>query len=181
MPTLTDLSDRQFGMLKVIERTKNGKDGATRYLCECACGNRKIVRSKHLKSGAVDNCGCKRVKRMRETKLRNGSMYGGCGTRLYRIYSCMKDRCYNKSRERYADYGGRGITVCDEWLDSFEAFRDWALNNGYRDDLSIDRIENDKSCSPENCRWVTVKEQNNNRRKRSCWKKEAVKCSANMN
>lgn len=163
---LEDLTDRKFGQLQVIERAENGSDGSTRYRCRCDCGGEKIVRAKHLKSGAIDNCGCLHAKRVQETKLRSGRAHGGSDTRLYRIWEGMKARCYNPNRERYPDYGGRGITICDEWLHDFGAFRDWAMANGYRDDLSIDRKDNDKGYSPENCRWQTVEQQNNNRRPR---------------
>jgi hypothetical protein len=77
----------------------------------------------------------------------------------------MKQRCHNPKNSRYQDYGGRGITVCDEWLNSFTSFYDWSIANGYRDDLSIDRIDNDKGYSPDNCRWATVLEQNRNKRR----------------
>lgn len=91
-------------------------------------------------------------------------IHGGCGTRLYRIWKCMKHRCYIKSDCAYERYGGRGITVCDEWKSDFSKFRSWAIENGYSDDLTLDRIENSKGYSPDNCRWASMKIQSNNKR-----------------
>ena len=91
---------------------------------------------------------------------------GRKGSRLYRIYNNMKNRCYNEHSNSYKNYGGRGITVCDEWLNDFKAFYDWAITHGYRDDLTIDRKDNDKGYSPDNCRWATALEQRLNQRPR---------------
>ena len=101
---------------------------------------------------------------------RNGSLNsnykdGRKGTRLYSIYRNMRTRCYNKNTTSYKDYGARGITVCDEWLNDYKLFSDWAMSNGYRDDLTLDRINYDKGYSPDNCRWVTTKVQSNNTRR----------------
>lgn len=146
MEHITELIGQTFGLLTVVERVKGEK-----YLCHCECGKEKIVNGCHLKSGRVKSCGCARFK------------HGMKEDRLYQIWHGMKDRCLRKNGQHYQKYGGRGIEVCPEWCDSFEAFRDWAIANGYRDDLSLDRKNNDGNYCPENCRWATRREQQSNR------------------
>ena len=85
---------------------------------------------------------------------------------MYRVYWAMKDRCYNSNNKHYDRYGGRGITICDKWLDDYEVFYNWCMNNGYKDGLSIDRIDNDGNYCPENCRWITISEQQQNKTQR---------------
>ena len=162
MSKLIDLTGQRFGRLTVIERAENAGNKQIRWLCKCDCGGKVTVRGDHLRSSYVLSCGClnreNTSKRSRKLMTKHGLYY----TRLYKTWSNMKDRCCNPKNRSYPRYGGRGITVCEEWLHNFQAFYDWAMANGYRDDLSIDRIDNDKGYSSDNCRWATAEMQLNN-------------------
>lgn len=154
---------QKFGRLTVLEECKERKHGGKQYKCLCDCGNYVNVRKDMLKSGNTKSCGClqrETASDMAKKKIKHGK----CNTRLYKIYYKIINRCYNKNMNRYSDWGGRGIVVCDEWLNDFMNFYNWAINNGYQDNLSIDRVNNDGNYEPSNCRWITNKEQSNNRR-----------------
>lgn len=147
-----DLTGNVYGHLKVISFEGVSKRGHAKWLCECnACGKEKVVEGRHLIDGSQKSCGCMQ------------KYYGHhmTETRLYAIWCTMKARCNRKSSHKYKNYGGRGIKVCDEWND-FMNFYEWSVNNGYAENLSIDRIDNDGNYEPSNCRWVTPKVQSNN-------------------
>lgn len=157
---MRDLTGQRFGRLTVIERAKNGKPGIVNWLCKCDCGNYKEVNAYSLHAGLTQSCGCYRNER---TSVSN-STHGMSKTRIYGIWASMKARCYKPSTDGYENYGGRGIAICDEWLNNPEAFIEWALTHGYKDDLSIDRIDCNGNYEPSNCRWVNWYEQGANKR-----------------
>lgn len=151
MARFVNLAGRKFGRLLVLRQSPYKKRGKILWICKCDCGNTAEVISEYLKSGHTRSCGCLSTKHGYARK-----------ERLYGIWVGMKQRCRDENSKDYSKYGGRGISVCSEWIDDYLAFRDWALSNGYNDTLSIDRIHNDGNYCPNNCRWVTLKVQNNN-------------------
>ena len=139
------------------------KNGVRKVNYRCDCGVVKIADLVNLRRGQVKSCGCYGKEYRKEAKLTHGMSK----TPLQKVWSNMKSRCYNKNVHGYADYGGRGIKICQEWLDNNCLFFEWAIENGWKDGLCIDRENNDKDYSPDNCHFVTRDVNNNNRRTRS--------------
>lgn len=158
MTAIRDLTGQRFGRLTVIRATDQRYRRNVVNECLCNCGNTCFVMSRDLLSGHVTSCGC----RQRETQT--PKTHGESGSRLHHIWCNMKYRCNTPSSKDFADYGGRGISVCAEWQTDFAAFREWALANGYQEGLSIDRIDVNGNYTPENCRWIPSSAQHSNTR-----------------
>lgn len=163
MGKLIDLTGQVFNRWTVIEFAFV-KSKKTFWKCRCECGNVRYISSYSLRKGLSKSCGCYHSELMSKRPLaKTHGLYYKC-PRLYRIWQNMKNRCCNKNVKKYKYYGARGIKVCEEWKYDFQVFYDWAMSNGYADDLSIDRIDVNGNYEPNNCRWVTMKEQSNNKR-----------------
>ena len=152
-----DMIGRRYGKVVVVEETnKRDKSGTIFYLCLCDCGKQKIINGKNLRHNSTMSCGCYNL-------IRNKKENPDYKKPLYGIYEAIKDRCNNPNNKAYKNYGGRGIKISDEW-NVFANFEKWALSNGYKKGLWIDRINNDGNYAPDNCKWATPKEQQNNKR-----------------
>jgi hypothetical protein len=163
-PRFIDLEGQTFDRrkrLKVIEYRGSNKDHHALWLCECSCGNTKVIIGSRITKGLTQSCGCLH----RETLIERQTTHGDTHTRLYNIYNLMIFRCNNKKATQYKDYGGRGIKVCDEWLANYDVFRDWAMGHGYREDLTIERDDVNGNYESGNCSWIPRVLQPRNTRK----------------
>lgn len=158
MKKINMLGERS-GRLTVIAESPNSKKGEGMWLCKCECGNEVIALGHALRIKRKQSCGCL----LAESNVKRLKTHGMAGTRVYRSWQHMKERCDSIESKDYKNYGGRGIRYCEQWK-SFESFYEWSMNNGYSDSLSIDRIDNDGNYEPSNCRWSTRQVQNSNTR-----------------
>lgn len=164
-----DRTGERYGKLTVVSRAEdyifpNGKKHVM-WICKCDCGNTTTVDVCMLVRGHTKSCGCLKT----EAAKINFTTHGGRQDRLYHTFSNMKNRCYNKNSSDYKYYGGRGVTICDEWLNNYQSFKIWAYQTGYDEnakfgDCTIDRIDVNGNYEPDNCRWVSMDIQNKNKR-----------------
>lgn len=168
MSKFLDLSGKKFGKLYVVEIDKNPSNKRIKWICLCDCGKITSVASHQLVSGNTKSCGCIRYETKNQT-------HGMRHTRIYEIWCGIKKRCYNKNDKNYPKYGGRGISVCEEWKNDFSIFFSWAISHGYKDNLTIDRINNNGNYEPNNCRWITHAEQQRNRTNNIFIEKDGIK------
>lgn len=166
MRKFIDLTGQKFSRLTVLENIGKAKNGQSMWLCKCDCGNITKVMYCNLTRESVKSCGCLR----KENYSKHFIKHHKSQTRLYTTFCKMKSRCYNKNDPAYKNYGGREIKICEEWLNDFMNFYNWAIDNGYdnnkaKKEQSLDRIDVNGNYEPSNCRWATAKQQANNMRK----------------
>ena len=160
-----NLVGQVFGRLTVLEKVPN-KGKHTYWKCRCSCGNLVEVRTNTLRTGQTQSCGCLKREITSQLLSQRNLKHNMCQTRLCRIWYGMKDRCYRPTNSRYKYYGAKGVTVCEEWRTDFLPFYNWSVRHGYQANLTIDRINPYGNYEPSNCRWITIQEQQRNKRKR---------------
>lgn len=159
MSNYSDITNKRFGKLTAIKRTGTTSYGKAIWLCKCDCGNYKEIDGSSLRKGNTKSCGCLVAENHPRKIITNISST----KKLYKLYSAIKQRCYNKKCTNYKNYGGRGIIMSDEWLNNSQLFYNWAIESGYKEGLTIDRIDVNGNYEPSNCRWLTIQEQQQNR------------------
>lgn len=171
MGKLIDLTGQKFGRLTATKCVGRNKHRDCLWECKCECGEITTVTAHNLINGLSKSCGCYRS----ETTAAKNTIHNLRYSKLYTVFYGMKKRCYYCKAINYKYYGGCGITICDEWRNNFQAFYDWAIDNGYADGLTIDRIDVNGNYEPSNCRWVTMAEQNKNKRGKRNYEKSKNK------
>lgn len=171
-----DITGQRFGKLTAIklDHIERVKQGTVHYwLYRCDCGNEKVIRKGEVSQGGSQSCGCF----LKESVKQRTTTHRQTHTRLYRIMHDMKQRCLNPNNVNYKHYGARGIKICESWLNDFENFKHWAINNGYKDNLTIERIDFNGNYEPDNCKWILLSEQvKNTRRTRFITVNETTLC-----
>lgn len=156
--------NKKYNKLTILSVVKDDSEmWKTKVLCKCECGNEKVITLSNITNGRTKSCGCIR-KENGHKQGANKKTHGQSKTSLYNIYYAMVNRCHKENSTVYNSYGARGIKVCDEWLNDFESFYNWSYANGYKQGLSIDRINNNGNYEPNNCRWVDMSVQSTNKR-----------------
>lgn len=163
MAKAKDITGQKFNMLTALYPVGVSKNGTWIWMCKCDCGNEKQINSRNLHSGGTRSCGCLAKKaRIENMKKLNGVYHGFSKEKLHSVWLSMRGRCCNPNNYDFKYYGGKGIQICEEWLE-YESFKEWAFINGYSEGLTLDRIDSSKNYCPENCRWVDMKTQSNNK------------------